>query len=242
MFSFLSSAAFAETFILEYSSGNMVTISKGPDFNAVDIKYTYCGALNFVTLSISENNSPTTSSGKTILATVMGDSSGVCDKAIASLLPITYEYGNKVKNICVSGGTLLDKFKSGHCVYGSDITSSVDEATCTISSGDISHEYGTIFSDEVDGMSITTVGSLTCSGGSSGSTTASLKLKDSSISLNNDGSLSAILSLDGENDSINYNIDVNSTTTFSLTSTLHSNGKVTSGTFSGSSILTLSYY
>lgn len=239
VFSFSASAALFE---VEYLSGKVVTISAGDELANHTVPYTYCGSLNYVTLTISTNGDPTNSSGKTVLATTKGNSSSSCTVAISSELPVTTTYSGTISYICFSGGTLLDRYKSGHCSSGSDINSSVEGVTCTISSGDINHEYETILSDEVDGKSITTTGTLTCSGGSNGSTSVSLGMNDYLISLNDDDSLNATLTLDGAKTSKLYDITNNSSTNFTLTSTLNTNGNVSSGAFSGSSVLTLSYY
>lgn len=236
---------YANELYVEYLANKQVTISAETSFGTGNIAYTYCGLLNYVTLSVSENNGDVSSTGKTIVAQTNGNSSQNCDLAISKILPVTFQYPtttSKVKYICISGGTLLDKFKSGHCIPAAGFTSSVGNATCTISSGDINQDYGTVLSDEAEGQSITTTGTLTCSGGTNGSTSVSLNLKDSTINLNSDNSLYATLALDGASSTTSYDIDANSSTNFSLTSTLHTNGNVSSGTFSGSSVLTLSYY
>nr|WP_241391405.1 hypothetical protein [Serratia proteamaculans]ULG12890.1 SefJ [Serratia liquefaciens]ULG12996.1 SefJ [Serratia liquefaciens]ULG13474.1 SefJ [Serratia proteamaculans]ULG16354.1 SefJ [Serratia proteamaculans]ULG16841.1 SefJ [Serratia proteamaculans] len=88
---------------------------------------------------------------------------------------------------------------------------------------------------------MTTTVTLTCSGGMVGSTMVSLSLNDVSISLKNDSSLKASLALNGSGTSTSYDIDANSSATLSVVSTLNSNGNISSGMFSGNSVLTMTY-
>ncbi|CAI1077317.1 Uncharacterised protein [Serratia entomophila] len=236
---------------IEYGSGGVVTISKGEDYDSdasSGNNWNYCGSLNKATLSISNESSYIASSSgsanKKQIGTTNGNSNGNCLTAVGSLFPVTTSFIGKVNSVCVSGGTILDHFKGSMRCYGSsDFTSSIKDATCDISSGDITLDYGTILSDEVDGKSISTNATISCTGGSSqGEVSVALSLGDENVNLKNDNSLYAQLNLDGNGKSTTATIDINGSTNISLTSTLHTNGNVSSGAFSGSSVLTMTYY
>ncbi|CAI1233073.1 Uncharacterised protein [Serratia quinivorans] len=174
---------------------------------------------------------------------VPGVLGGNCIGAIESLLPWLVAYTStfpRASSVYIFVGTIITDNMSEHCQSGG-FSPIVTGAICTISSGDITHDYGTLLSHEVDGRSMTTTATLTCSGGIVGSTMVSLSLNDASISLKNDSSLKASLALNGSGTSTSYDIDANSSATLSVVSTLNSNGNISSGMFSGNSVLTMTY-
>jgi type 1 fimbria pilin len=98
-------------------------------------------------------------------------------------------------------------------------------------------------SDEVEGKSVTTKATVSCTGGSSyGTVNIALSLSDEKVNLKDDDSLYARLDLNGNGTTTTASVDINSSTTLNVTSTLYTNGNVSSGAFSGSSVLTMTYY
>nr|WP_241391356.1 MULTISPECIES: hypothetical protein [Serratia]ULG12085.1 SefI [Serratia entomophila]ULG12396.1 SefI [Serratia entomophila]ULG19684.1 SefI [Serratia proteamaculans] len=245
---FLSFVAFnssAAVFNIEYDNNNIV-ISKGDTYDSFDNSdYSYyCdSALNRVT--VTAHTVQTANDAGKVVGTTSGITNGNCYRAAAKLLPISVELWGKlpVKMICIHGGTVLLGYQSNFCTFSNDLSSTVEDAVCTITSGDITHNYGTILTDEVEGKSVTTNATLSCTGGSiSGEVSVALSLGDENVNLKNDNSLYAQLNLDGNGKSTTATIDINGSTNISLTSTLHTNGNVSSGAFSGSSVLTMTYY
>lgn len=240
----------SETFSIKYDSGNTVTISKGADYDSlvtINPNSSYCGTLNRVTLLITTHPSNVASSnwadGKEVFST-SGNSSQNCLSAVGALLPYTTTFIGEIKSVCYSGGTLLNHTAgTTTCLRNGEFGSSVEDATCTISSGDITHDYGTILADEVEGKTMTTNATVSCTGGSSyGAVDVALSLSEEKVGLKDDDSLYAQLDLDGKGQSTTATIGINSSTNLSVTSTLHTDGNVSSGAFSGSSVLTMTYY
>lgn len=261
LFLFIADASFAsgDLFVVEYSSSNTVTVSKGSGYDAeaasntayFGSSYSYCNkSSGVVTVGVGEAGfgpGSLTSAMLTTVASASGKTGKGCLESAGALFPVTATYSNSVytlNGICINGGTSKSPYKEGSCYPFSkyaDVT--VKDAECTISSGDITHDYGTISADEVEGKSLTATATIACSGGySGGEVNVELSLSNEKISLKDDGSLYATIDLGGKGNSTNVTIGIDSAINLNVTSTISSNGDVSGGSFSGSSVLTMTYY
>nr|WP_241391827.1 hypothetical protein [Serratia proteamaculans]ULG15860.1 SefI [Serratia proteamaculans]ULG19125.1 SefI [Serratia proteamaculans] len=240
-------------FNINYNSDNTYTISKGDSWSNWSLRSNYCKKnydiglqIKFEEAGVSSHNSSTVPGVNTQVIGGTGD----CAAAIGNLLPYkaSLPSGTKKGIYCLmvyyipTTGSLglVDSFCMG---LGSGFDVTVEDASCEITSGDIIHDYGTLLSDEVEGKSMTTNAVVSCSAGASvGAVNVELSMENEFISLKDDNSIFAEIDINGNGKSATIDIDVNTSTNLSVTSTLHTNGNVSSGAFSGSSVLTMTYY
>lgn len=242
-FIFFANTVAAGTLAVTYNSNNTYTISKGDSFQDWTMSSSNCKKNNEIGLMIQFKNTSSSIYTSTVpgVSTQIIGGTGDCVAAIGNLLPYTASSANPVSCASLyylnSGKPyLLD----GWCI---PLENSVEDSLCEITSGDIVHDYGTILTDEVEGKTITTNATISCTGGSSyGVVDVALSLSEQKVELKDDDSLYAQLGLDGKGQSTTATIGINSSTSLSVTSTLHTNGNVSSGAFSGSSVLTMTYY
>lgn len=261
LFLFIANTSFAsgDWFVVEYSSSNTVTVSKGSDYDAEATSdtalagsyYSYCNkSSGVVTVGVGEAGFGTGSLSSAMLTTAASTSGKTgkgCLEAAGTLFPVTATYSNavyKLDGICINGGTSKSPYKEGSCyIFSKYAEVTVKDAECTITSGDITHDFGTVSADEVEGKSLTTTATIACTGGySGGEVNVALSLSNEKISLKDDDSLYATIDLGGKGSSTNVTVGIDSATNLNVTSTLSTNGDVSGGSFSGSSVLTMTYY
>ncbi|MEY0025656.1 hypothetical protein AB7W40_16880 [Providencia rettgeri] len=254
-YSSMSHAGFeGEIFKLIRHADGSATIEMGADFEfyaslaqpeGSGFKGCYLGD----TVSLMAGNK----SGGWSIIDVPGTADGNCFTPLRPKFPVKIAAGNTAllfikEGICIGRGKLgqVEWQFIDFCVGDDSIIEIIGDAVCKITPIEIVHDYGLVNTSEINGKSITTDATITCTHEkiTTGDVSVSLEfqnLVDDKLYLRDDKSIYSTLDLDDKGPSENIKVPVNQSINVKVRSTLSANDNVIGGDFSGSTLLVMTY-
>ncbi|HFF8525013.1 TPA: hypothetical protein ACGEYH_003792 [Providencia rettgeri] len=240
--------------IIRHSDGS-ATIEMGADFEiyaslAQPPNLTFEGCQLNDTVSLIAGDK----SGGWSIVDAAGTSDGNCFTPLRPKFPIKLDAGSipllflKSKGVCVGRGKIAQvEWKHiDFCVTGDSIVEVPGDAICKITPIEIVHDYGLVSTSEINGKSITTDATITCTHEkiTTGNISVSLEfqnLVDDKLYLRDDKSIYSTLDLDDKGPSENIKVPINQSINVKVKSILSANDNVIGGDFSGNTLLVMTY-
>lgn len=250
---FSTSANALQAWIVTALADGTYKVDKGPDFDAwaavaqpPNVTWDGCGVGDTYSLIVSAGN-------EWGLFDVAGDAAGNCFLGIAKKLPFIVTdflalpyFKDPNAKICVGRGKQNVASWDHITACDGEVEHIIEDVVCSISSGDIVHDYGTLDVAEVNGKTITTTSTVECTHATINDavSTVSLSLNNvtnNKLKLRDDDSLNAVMDLNGKGSSTTLAVPINQPVNFSVKSTLEASPDVEGGEFKGSTLLVMTY-